>query len=182
MRMTSLKQQWFGGKYLVERADVMTRIPMIVDSDSLSIDDIQSEIDNSKSSISSILVSRLHILYIFQAMKSSNRNRLSLLVLLCYLIGGVLIEIAHHDDTNFLLQSQPVLSSHDCGAKEVHVPLESASHCLACTQSTHRGVTQATQSIAVDANVVCVAALLQHTEQLLETDVYHSGKRGPPLA
>ena len=113
-------------------------------------------------------------------MNSSKRNMLSLLVLLCYLTGGALIEITHHDDTNFLLQSQPVLSSHDCGAKEIHVSVEDARHCLACSHFAQRFSTEAGNFSVIDASLITLASLPSHIEQTLETDILYSGKRGPP--
>ncbi|MEK7672103.1 MAG: hypothetical protein AAB344_07790, partial [Bacteroidota bacterium] len=120
------------------KVNVMTRILVIVGSGLPSTDDIQSAIDNSKSSISSNLVSRPRIVYISPAMKYPNRHILSVLVLLIYIAGAALIEIAHHDETNLLLHSQPALKSHDCGAKEIHVSVENARHCLACSQFAQR--------------------------------------------
>lgn len=127
------------------------------------------------------LVSRSGILYISAAMKCFSRHTFSVLALLCYLIGGVLIELTHHDETGILLRSQPVLSSHDCGTKEIHVSLDDARHCLACSQYAQRLSTEASRaSVIIDASLVCFASLPHNNGQVFETDVLYSGKRGPP--
>lgn len=114
-------------------------------------------------------------------MKSPSRHSFSVLTLLLYFVGGALIEITHHDETDLLLQSQPVLESHDCGAKEIHVAWENARHCLACSQFAQRLSTEANHaSVISDASLVCFVALRDGKGQTLETDILFSGKRGPP--
>ena len=113
-------------------------------------------------------------------MKSISRHTLSVLTLLLYIVGGALIEISHHDESNLLLHSQPVLESHDCGAKEIHVAWENARHCLACSHFAQRFSTEAGNFSVIDASLITLASLPSHIEQTLETDILYSGKRRPP--
>jgi hypothetical protein len=98
------------------------------------------------------------------------------------MLAGVLLEVGHHDAHNIVLDSTPVLSSHECGATEIHIPLDKRHDCLACTQSTLRVGMEEAQHIGVHTAFVCLAFTPFLREQPLETDVFHSGKRGPPLA
>ena len=119
---------------------------------------------------------------IFLPMKHFTRHIFPFLALLSFLFGSVLVEFAHHDEHSILLQSDPVLESHDCGAREIHIAWEDARHCVACSQSTQRLSTEARSFSAPDATVSVLSVLLKYAEQTLETDILYSGKRGPPFA
>ena len=110
------------------------------------------------------------------------RNTVSQFVLIAYIFAGVLLEVGHRDVHDIVLDAIPVVSSHDCGAKEIHVPLDKRHDCLACTQSMQRTGAEEAQRIGVRTAFVCLACTPFLHEQPLETDVFHSGKRGPPLA
>ena len=107
------------------------------------------------------------------------RNIVSILLLSSYLLSGVLIELSHHDEVAFASPSETRLDHHDCGGPEKH-PAPEASHCLACTHTTHR-VAIETQFYLHPQTVSVVDGRVVHSlGQTLEMDFYHSGKRGPP--
>ena len=130
---------------------------------------------------SSRLVSDWNIKYISHTMSYLSRHIFTALVLLSYLLGSALIELTHHDEIAVLLQSKPVLERHGCGAKEIHVAWEDARHCIACSLFTKRLSTEAKTFSIVNASVCLLTVLPTHAEQMLEIDIVHSGKRGPPL-
>jgi hypothetical protein len=115
-------------------------------------------------------------------MKQFPRHFLAPVVLLCYLLGFLLVELTHHDASAFFLESRPVVESHDCGAKEIHIAWEDARHCVACSHFSQRLSTEANAFSGINASVYHVAVVSTHTEQPLETDILYSGKRGPPFA
>lgn len=110
------------------------------------------------------------------------RHTFSVFAILGYLLGNTLVDLAHHDHANLPLHSEPVLSSHDCGAREIHVPIDQARSCLACSQFAQRFSADVSRSFTFDAAVVSLAVFPSHTGQIIETDVVYSGKRGPPFA
>ena len=115
-------------------------------------------------------------------MNLRTRNNVARLILAAYLLAGVLLEVGHHDAHDIVLGATPMLSSHNCGASEIHIPLDKRHDCLACTQSTQRLGIEVTSNIGVPATLVCLTGIADVREHPLETDVFHSGKRGPPLA
>jgi hypothetical protein len=117
---------------------------------------------------------------IFPAMKFFSRHILFVFTLLAYLFGSVLVELAHEDELVVLLQSKPVLESHDCGAKELHVAWEDARHCIACSHFTQRLSPEVGTVFISEASLYLLAVLRARSEQTLKTDILFSGKRGPP--
>jgi hypothetical protein len=108
------------------------------------------------------------------------RNTLARILLAAYVLAGVLLEVGHRDVHNIVLDATPVLSSHGCGATEIHVPLDKRHDCLACTQSMQRVATAGTY---VPSNSIHFASLARSQDQAANPpliDVVHSGKRGPP--
>jgi hypothetical protein len=104
----------------------------------------------------------------------------SALLLFGYIATGVLLEVAHRDTERLFLQSHPLLSSHTCGAKEIHLPLDKKHECLACSQSIQRIATAAVQLLGSDPAVVSLTSILVLCEHPLPVDVFYTGKRGPP--
>lgn len=120
------------------------------------------------------------MLYLAGAMLSLARHRLSILLLLAYAAGSILAEATHHDAADVWLHSRPVLEQHACGAKEIHVALEDARHCLACSQFAQRFATEA-QIVSIVTPATSVLPF--HAARVAQPsthDVLHSGKRGPP--
>ncbi len=110
------------------------------------------------------------------------RQRIALFVLIAYSVMGFLLEEAHHDDIALGSGGQPAVASHDCGAHEIHIPLDSLHPCLACFQSSQRLSTPA-QSFLPDAeSFLCPSVIPVANEQFLSTDYLFTGKRGPPLS
>jgi hypothetical protein len=108
------------------------------------------------------------------------RNTVSQFILVAYVLAGVVLEVGHHDVHNIVLEEKLVLSSHECGAKEIHVPLDRLHECLACTQSTLRVAVEAIHIQANGVQFFCLVGPQNQAENLLLIDVIHSGKRGPP--
>lgn len=104
------------------------------------------------------------------------------LLFAAYLLAGGLLEFAHHDGHAVLLRSQPVVSSHDCGAREVHIPLDQKHNCLACTQASQRFLVEATAHAGMVSPLICLSHFPQFRQEPLETDILYSGKRGPPTS
>lgn len=104
------------------------------------------------------------------------------LLFAAYLLAGGLLEFAHHDGHVVLLRSQPVVSSHDCGAREVHIPLDQKHNCLACTQASQRNVAETAEHTGFISPLISLSHLPQFRQEPLETDILYSGKRGPPIS
>jgi hypothetical protein len=104
----------------------------------------------------------------------------AVVVLAAYITAGVLLEVTHRDVHDLLLQSQPVLAQHECGANEIHVPIERMHHCLACMQSSQRLSTEVPPPVSINACFVYLVNPSLKDEHPYKIDVRHSGKRGPP--
>lgn len=109
------------------------------------------------------------------------RNTIACLALVVYVAAGVLLEVGHRHPHDFLLAASPTLSSHSCGEKEIHLPLDKRHDCLACVQSTQRVSGEAMQYVGIHPAMVCSLGIPVLAEQGLETNVLYSGKRGPPF-
>lgn len=114
-------------------------------------------------------------------MKLSFRNVVASMLLAAYIAAGVLIEVGHHDVHDIALHAIPTVSRHECGSKEIHVPLDKRHDCLACTQSAQRVATAAAAIPATCVQFVWLGKLPLRIERTLQTDYLYSGKRGPPL-
>jgi hypothetical protein len=95
---------------------------------------------------------------------------------------GLFIEEAHHDDVISGAGSPPAVTSHTCGAHEIHIPLDSLHPCLACQQSSQRISTPALSFVPDGLRFLWLSAVPFLDEQFLSTDYLFSGKRGPPLS
>lgn len=109
------------------------------------------------------------------------RNTTVRAILTAYVLSGVLLEVAHRDIHDFVLNTTPTLSNHECGANEIHIPLDKRHDCLACAQSTQRLAFSATKVPAAALQFECHVRLPVCAERTLQTDFLHTGKRGPPL-
>lgn len=108
------------------------------------------------------------------------RDTVARLILAAYVLTGVLLEVGHNDVHDIMPYTMPVLSSHDCGDKEVHVPLDKRNECLACVQSTLRVSTAATYLPINTGVAFCLGHIPVSNERTLHSDLFSSGKRGPP--
>ena len=102
-------------------------------------------------------------------------------LLVAYVVAGSLIEVGHHDVHDISLNAIPGVAAHECGATEIHVPLDKWHDCLACSQSAVRVATAAAQIPTTGAQFVYLGNLPLGTEPTLQADFLYSGKRGPPL-
>ena len=115
-------------------------------------------------------------------MELSSRKTIARFILTAYMLAGVLLEVGHHDIHAIRLIAAPAVSSHNCGANEIHIPLDRRHECLVCTHSTQR-VATATTSLPADITAfLCFGHLFITNERTLHTDILHSGKRGPPVS
>ena len=110
------------------------------------------------------------------------RNAVSLFILVAYALAGVLLEVGHRDVHNMVFDATAVLSSHECGTTEIHIPLDKRHDCLACTQSTLRIATAVAPIPANIALFLCLNLVPVSNRNIPLTDVIHSGKRGPPVS
>ena len=105
------------------------------------------------------------------------------ILLIGYLLGASAVELLHQDAFNLLLNSHPVVSSHDCGAHERHLPSDHAKHCLACSP-------MATRIAVLSSPILLPALAAPQSDSLFATGshpitscyYYSFGKRGPPKA
>jgi hypothetical protein len=95
---------------------------------------------------------------------------------------GLLLEEAHHDDIISGSGSPPAVTSHTCGAHEIHIPLDSLHPCLACQQSSQRISTPALSFVPDGLRFLWLSAIPILDKPFLSTDYLFSGKRGPPLS
>ena len=117
---------------------------------------------------------------ILDAMNLRFRNTVALFIVAAYVLAGVLLEVAHHDVHDIVLDAVPTLSSHDCGPNEIHIPMDKRHECLACSLTTSRIATTATHFSVNSDSFLCLGYVLDTHERTLHTDILHSGKRGPP--
>jgi hypothetical protein len=110
----------------------------------------------------------------------SRRHSAAIVALIGYIVAGLLLEISHHDA--FASLPHPVLSQHKCGAKELHIPIDHISHCLACSQSSQRVSTEAIKAPTLTPVNINFSSVSTVSQKPLTADVLHSGKRGPPRA
>ena len=108
------------------------------------------------------------------------RQRIAVFVLIAYIMTGLLLEASHHDDIVPGSGSRPAVASHDCGAHEIHIPLDKLHPCLACFQSSQRVSTPALSLIPDPENFHCFSVIPSPDERFLSTDYLYTGKRGPP--
>ncbi len=81
-----------------------------------------------------------------------------------------------------MLESLPVVATHDCGAHENHIPADQARHCLACSPFVQRIAIGTGHVVGTDPTDVSHTLHLTPCSSTSEPDVISSGKRGPPCA
>ena len=110
------------------------------------------------------------------------RQRTALFVLVVYLMAGFLLEEAHHDDMALGSGGRTTVARHDCGAHEIHIPLDNLHPCLACFQSSQRVSTPALSLVPDAETFLCLSVIPVFNQQFLSTDYLFTGKRGPPMS
>jgi hypothetical protein len=106
----------------------------------------------------------------------------AVIIIAAYIMAGALLEVSHLDHVVASFVADPVVTSHECGNKEIHNPLNHVHRCPACMQSTHRLSTEAAKFLIVNNTLLCLATATESRDKLLAADILHSGKRGPPPA
>jgi len=106
---------------------------------------------------------------------------LLLTLVLAQLLFSTAFEFTHIDNSVGVGGAQSSIRSHDCRGDELHIPLSALPHCVACSQSSTRVCTEATASRSIASTCVCITSLSREAPQIITADLYHSGKRGPPL-
>ncbi len=110
----------------------------------------------------------------------SKQHIISILAFLTYIASGILIEVTHHDVSDFFLQSSETVSSHDCGANEIHISLDKRHECVACSHVTMRVATTATRFAHDDNALEYLCPTPGYSERTLHADVHNFGSRAPP--
>ena len=109
------------------------------------------------------------------------QRKIAILLILSYVTAGVLIAVSHHDGTDLSVHSSASVSTHGCGANEVHIPIDKRHECLACMQSAMRIATASTSVSVAAVQFLCLGSTPIGYESTLTTDILYSGKRGPPI-
>lgn len=110
------------------------------------------------------------------------RNTVARFIIAAYVLAGALLEVGHHDVHNIVLEATSAVSSHNCGANEIHISLDKRHECLACSQLTQRVATAAPYLSTNITAIYCLGHVLDTNERTPHTDLFHSGKRGPPVS
>ena len=114
-------------------------------------------------------------------MNRSKQYFTSVVVLLTYLVSGLLIEVTHHDVSDFFLRSTETVSSHDCGANEIHLSMDKRHECVACSHLTLRVATTASRFFNDENTLESQFFSASYSERTLQPDGFTSGSRAPPL-
>ncbi|HEX9655506.1 MAG TPA: hypothetical protein VGB89_01170 [Bacteroidota bacterium] len=119
-------------------------------------------------------------MYIIATMRAI-RKPYAVLILVSYLFSSSLLAFAHHDGHAIRLSSRPFVAQHDCGANEIHLSVDGKTHCLACSSFYNRlYVTGASSPPAFDPFTTVVFFVLT-SDHSLQSGIFHSGTRGPPI-
>ena len=92
------------------------------------------------------------------------------------------LELLHHDGYDFSFQRFPALASHNCGDKEIHIPLDRIQRCAVCAQSAQRLSTAPVSFLLPLVPAVFQPLVSGVPFKPVLTDFIFTGKRGPPLA
>ena len=108
------------------------------------------------------------------------RRRVTAVTILAILVCQSL-EFLHHDGYDFSSLCSPVLTSHDCGDKEIHIPLDKVQRCAVCAQSAQRLSTAPVSFLLPPVPAVFQPLVSGFPFKPVSTDFISTGKRGPPL-
>jgi hypothetical protein len=115
-------------------------------------------------------------------MKQRQRHPTAIFLLVLYIGTGPLAEVLHQHPLSTLSASRPQLMNHECGDKEIHVPLDGARPCAFCFQLSQRVSLPTTHDLPVPLFIFSVQSHSEGTELPVGVDYLFTGKRGPPAA
>jgi hypothetical protein len=109
------------------------------------------------------------------------RRGIAVLVL-GFQLAGILVGVGHAHVIALRLTADPALETHECGAHERHIPLDSIHHCPLCQQLYRLWLTPENDIVAT---VLLVPLSRFHEATLpvvVDGDYPFPQKRGPPAA
>jgi hypothetical protein len=115
-------------------------------------------------------------------MTSVPRHSLALLTIALHLFAAVAVEYAHHDGHGTGSYRVPTFLSHDCGPNERHLPIDGSRVCAVCINAFSLVATCIVSPAVLDLPIAHASLAERSTQRADASDLYHSGKRGPPAA
>ncbi|MEW6511294.1 MAG: hypothetical protein AB1428_10075 [Bacteroidota bacterium] len=103
-------------------------------------------------------------------------------LLAAYVFTGLLAETLHREAITVRLTDDPAVSTHRCGEREMHLPLDGMHRCAICAQSSTRFCTPPQAQGTVSAPLVVVATLPAEPSVLRSAAHPYVDSRGPPLS
>lgn len=97
-----------------------------------------------------------------------------------YVVTGLVLEGTHHDPDSLVLNGAPTVSSHTCGNKEQHIPLDQANRCSACVQSAQRVSTPVENPFQLHSLLVFLSVVSPNGEWFAGVVPATTTNRGPP--
>lgn len=108
------------------------------------------------------------------------RHICALFVVAVHLFSAVAVEYAHLDRHGTGSSSIPELASHECGADERHLPIDGTRACAACLYAFSLVATSVSHPNVAAAPLSRVEPSTFPDQSAASSDLFHSGKRGPP--
>jgi len=108
------------------------------------------------------------------------RHSLALLAIALHLFAAVAIEYAHHDGHETGSSHVPAFMSHDCGPHERHLPIDGNRVCAVCINAFSLVATCIISPAVLDVPAAQGPLAEPAGQRADASDLYHSGKRGPP--
>jgi hypothetical protein len=75
----------------------------------------------------------------------------------------------------------PCVTTHTCGTREIHIPVEDLARCPICMTGTSRSATVTAADHPPSPSAVSWIAFDHPSAVPAPVDIHSSGKRGPPL-
>jgi hypothetical protein len=102
--------------------------------------------------------------------------------LVLYVNTAIVLEIAHHHAASIQPISASRLTSHTCGAPEIHVPLSKVQNCPVCSPLAQRCSTPASSFVPAKDRSSIFPQLSSAIVLPVHLSYFHPGKRAPPAA
>ncbi len=128
-----------------------------------------------------ILVSLRRVIYIDYGMRNVFQQSAVIALVVIHLGGSVLLPFSHQHISCGTSDGWRTIQSHDCGAKEVHKPIDDCRHCLLCFRDS------TTVTVLGDFSIVprvCVQPLDESSLNPIFSGRKHFSDpdRGPPTS